>query len=139
MDQTTAQDLQIARSFAKDFASRFDMPELAKAAEGEWDGNIMKNRIICVADIQPNGQISALVSSLHVEVSFGQSKEGLFYASVRLSYRHISGGSNGHSDDYRIITRKDLSRKTSYLGFLHCSLEYEAMLENKEAQAKEKA
>lgn len=125
----------IARAFAEDFALCYNMPELKEASKLDW--SVHKKRedsIRCEAEVQPKGQISALVSSLHVQVSFYQNGEGLYYATVRLSYQHHSGGSNGHTDEYRVVTKKDIMGRTiSYVGFIHHSLEYAAMMEEDEA------
>lgn len=131
----------IARDFAEDFALRFDMPELKEASKLDWTVHTKDNCIRCEAEVQPKGQISALVRSLHVQISFRQFEDiPLYYATVRLSYGHNSGGSNGHTDDYRVVTKKDLMGRTvSYVGFMHRDLEYAAMIEKDDALKQVKA
>ena len=130
----------IARDFAEDFALCFDMPEVKEASKLDWTVHTKDNCIRCEAEVQPKGQISALVKSLHVSISFAESDNGLYYASVRLSYRHNSGGSNGHTDSYRVVTKKNLMGSTvSYVGFISHDLEYAAMLEKEDARNRENA
>lgn len=144
MEQTSLQYgkvIGIARAFAEDFALCYDMPELKEASKLDWTVNTKDNCIRCEAEIQPKGQISALVRSLHVSISFRQYDDiPLYYATVRLSYDHNSGGSNGHTDDYRVVTKNDIIGKAiSYVGFIHRSLEYAAMIEQNEASKQVKA
>lgn len=130
--------IHVARAFAEDYALCHDMPEVSNAAKMNWRVNNKEGDewIECVADVQPRGQMSALVSRLYVEVKFYQRSSGLYYANVRMSYTHHSGGTNGHNDDFRVVTEKALlSDKLSYAGFIHAGLE---LLSDNERRAAKK-
>lgn len=133
---TTNNLIHLAQNFVRDFAQRYDMPELAAhATSGKWaekDGVLS-----CAMEVQPRGQMSALVRLLSVGIRVSQAENLLFNASVRMSYEHHGGGTNGHSDGYRIVTRTHIFKEgnpVEYVGFISNDMENAMMIEKDAAE-----
>lgn len=119
---------ELARSFADDMAARFDLPEIYTTDVGipttELDERLWgKDSLIFKANIQPKGQMAAIVYSLEVViVVYGTDVKGLYQGNVSMSYKHHGGGSNGKDTKFYINTdSKYGGSKVEYLGAVEVS------------------
>lgn len=125
--------ISLAQNFMRDFAQRYDMPELAAQVQFDERYGVLS----CTVEVQPRGQMAALVRMLSVGIRVSQAESLMFSASVRMSYQHHGGGTNGHSDNYRIVTKTHVFKEgkpVEYVGFISYDMEHAMMIERDAAE-----
>jgi hypothetical protein len=115
--------------FARDIAGKYDLPEVVRPLE---DYEVQENQSTpgglyakaIQIPITPRGQMSLLVETLTVDLTVADNDghPDTWYGRVAFHYSHHSGGSNGHNDDFTILTRKQYGTGRIYLGAVRAPL-----------------
>lgn len=119
----------LADQFVADYGRRYGFPELTQV-KLRW-GTPDDENIEATIQVQPLGQISALVRELSIAFTIEFEKEtGRLIAYVKLSYQHHSGGSNGNSTAYLIVYEENvLQKQPIYYGFIPNDLLYRKQMQ----------
>ncbi len=117
----------ILRAFAEELARTFGMPELATTAE--IGGEIL-------AEIALTGQSNAFFKRLSasVQVSPRENMPGTFEGTLRTTYDHHGGGSNGITRHWIIATEPRYGQ-AEYIGCTPRDVFYALLSAVREAQA----
>lgn len=117
---------KIAAAFITDMANKYALPELLSArrlpiSESEqMSKRYTDDGMFATVDVQPSGQLSAIVRSLSVTVIVQADTfvKHLYHGTIKFSYDHHSGGSNGSSTNLVIAVERSFGSVETYLGAL---------------------
>lgn len=86
------------RHFINEIASQYDFPELLKVGPVTSPNGTIE----FTAEAQARGQWAIIVKTVNITVKISPHElaTGVISATVKLAYRHTSGGSNGYSEEF---------------------------------------
>lgn len=133
MRQMKEQDLiKIGGKFINALAAQFQLPEARNAAFAESKatehGITIKTAEI---EVEPTGQIAAIVKSLSVRFEVSASLDGAHIrGTIHYSYGHHSLGSNGSDQRFIIVTEERYGSDQEFVGTIseHVAYRHEQKL-----------
>lgn len=106
----------IFQAALRQLAAQHDLPELLAGRIVEME----QNGLLVEVDVQPRGQLAAIVCSLKVRVRFDMdpTRKKVGYLNMDFTYKHQGGGSNGKSVDYMILTDNHYGAEEQFVGLV---------------------
>ncbi len=94
--------------FIREFSARYDLGDLGLVVWNKKDNRSGYGLKWTTKDfdVVPRGMMSALVKSLKVQFTMYYKEYITVY--VHISYEHHAMGSNGNTEDYRILAERDV-------------------------------
>lgn len=112
LNQNQLTDLLL--QFAQDFCQKNQI-DFSQVEDGV-DYNEKSVKI--TLPIVPNGNMACIFKDAEVEFAIYHDETTMHTAVVRFSYSHPSGGSNGHSMNFIVLTKPSMREGVDYVGFI---------------------